>query len=105
MAENVETTQGHEQDLISVADLKAALQKLKNEDIKTKMTGISFDAATGNLKKSINGTDSDVVQLYSKSQIDAMRSPSYDQGTKLITFPATATFSYDQQTKIITISR
>lgn len=105
MAENVETTQGHEHDRIDVTGLKAALQKLKNNDIKTKVTDISFDAATGNLKKRIDGTDSDVVQLYSKSQIDAMRSPSYDQGTKLITFPATATFSYDQQTKIITISQ
>lgn len=103
--ENVETTQGHEDDLIDVTGLEAALQKLKNDDIKTKVADISFDAATGSLKKRINGTDSDVVQLYNKSQIDAMRSPSYDQGTKLITFPATATFSYDPQTKIITISQ
>lgn len=102
---NTESTQDHDRDLIVVAGLKASLQKLIDEEIKTKVSNISFDSATGKLKKSINGTDSDVVELYSKAQIDAMRSPSYDQGTKLITFPATATFSYDQQTKIITISQ
>lgn len=41
---------------------------------------------------------------YTKAEIDAMRSPSYDATNKRITFPATAAVSYDAANKRITLS-
>ena len=44
------------------------------------------------------------IDVYSKAEINAMRAPSYNPTTKLMVFPANATFSYDSTTKIITLS-
>ena len=82
-----------------------ALQKFKNDHVDTKVSGISFDSQTGKIRKTVNGQTSDVVQVYTKPQIDAMRSPTYDPTNKRITFPATAAFSYDSANKRITISQ
>lgn len=44
------------------------------------------------------------IDVYSKAEISALRAPSYSPTTKLMTFPATATFGYDSTTKIITLA-
>ena len=46
----------------------------------------------------------ELADAYTKSEIDAMRSPTYDATNKRYTFPATATFDYDSTNKRITLS-
>lgn len=42
---------------------------------------------------------------YTKAQVDARRSPTYNKATKCLTFPSTAAFSYNKSTKTIIISQ
>ena len=64
-------TTGHESETVNVGGLKASLQKLKTDKIDPKadktatVADVTFDANTGELKKTINGTTTkvcDVVQ-------------------------------------------
>lgn len=54
-------TTGHENELISVERLKDTLQKFKTDKVDTKVDGVSYDTTNKKLKKSFNGTASDVV--------------------------------------------
>ena len=42
--------------------------------------------------------------VYTKSEINAMRAPSYNPTTKTMVFPATSTFTYSADTKTIILS-
>ena len=98
------STTGHESEVICVDGLKASLQKLKDTHIDTKVANVAFDSASGKLKKTVDGVATDVCEIYTKSQVDAMRSPSYNPATKRYTFPANATFEYLAASKKIILS-
>ncbi len=65
---------------------------------------VTYDASTHYLKKTKAGTTTNVVQVYTKEEIDAKRAPNYDEETETITFPATAAFSYDSTNETIILS-
>lgn len=56
-------TTGHESETITVAGLKASLQKLKDDHIDTKVADVTYDSTTGELKKTINGTPTKVCDV------------------------------------------
>jgi uncharacterized protein YjbJ (UPF0337 family) len=80
------------------------MTEAEKNDLAGRVSEVNFNAQTGNLTKTKNGQTSNIVQVYTKAQIDAMRSPTYNPATRIITFPATAAFSYDPVTKVTTIS-
>lgn len=57
------STTGHESEVICVDGLKASLQKLKDNHIDTKVSNIAFDSASGKLKKTVDGVDTDVCDV------------------------------------------
>ena len=62
-------TTGHETEAVNVQGLKATLQKLKTQKIDPKadktatVSNVTYDSSTGKLKKTVNGTTSDVCDV------------------------------------------
>ncbi len=91
---------GDKGDPLTYNDLTTA----QKEEIASMASEVSYDATTHYLKKTKAGVTSNVVQVYSKAEIDAKRAPDYDETTETITFPATAAFSYDSTNETIILS-
>ena len=77
----------------------------EKQDLANRTADVNYNSQTGYLEKTKNGVTSNIVPVYTKAQIDAMRSPTYDPTNKRITFPATAAFTYDSENSRIVISR
>ncbi len=62
-------TTGHENEAINVQGLKASLQKFKTDKVDVKsdksstVSDVTFDSSIGKLKKTINGTTSNVCDV------------------------------------------
>lgn len=102
-------TTGHESEAINVKGLKASLQKFKTDISDKKATKVT-SATNGNfagLDANGNITDSGKKpsDYYTKTEIDAKRSPTYNPATKRYTFPANATFEYQAANKRIVLSQ
>lgn len=82
----------------------SSMTEQEKQGLANRTADVNYNSQTGYLEKTKNGVTSNIVPVYTKAQIDAMRSPTYDPTTKIITFPATAAFSYDPVTKVTTIS-
>ena len=53
---------------------------------------------------SANTVTEQFSNVYTKSEVNAMRAPSYNPTTKTMVFPATSTFVYSADTKTIILS-
>lgn len=91
-----------------MAHVEAVMQRFNSEvtqpGLQGKVDDVIFDSSTGELRRTKNGTSDKVCDIYTKSQVDAMRSPSYNPATKRYTFPANATFEYQAASKKIILS-
>ena len=70
----------------------------------TLVSDVSYDSTSGKIKKAIGGTTSDVVEIYTKAQIDAQRAIYYNSTTKAMVVPATSDITYNSSTKAIVLT-
>ena len=79
-------TTGHESETVNVEGLKASLQKLKTDKIDPKadktatVADVTFDAATGELKKTVNGTTTKVCDVVQSGFV-----PTFNGTTGIVT--------------------
>ena len=83
-------TTGHESENITVGGRKAALQKLKTKKIDAGLAGksdktstvsnVTYDSATGELKKTINGTTTKVCDIVQSGFV-----PTFNGSTGIMT--------------------
>lgn len=60
---DINSTTGHESEVIDVQGLKASLQKLKDSHIDTKVADVAYDSQTGKIQKTIDGKTTDICNV------------------------------------------
>lgn len=100
-------TTGHETEAVNVEDLKATLQKFKTEKVDPKadktatVSDVTYDSLTGKLKKTINGTSTNVCDVVT-SGFRMEYNPT--TGIKSLTPVGGATGAFDNSTGIKSIT-